>query len=63
MKSIETYSPRTLARALSIPHRTILAAIKTESLECIRLNRRVFVIRSEAAAKWFVSLSNKHNLS
>lgn len=61
MNHITNYSPRTLAAELGIPYRAILAAIKSGNLECIRINQRVFLIRSQAAAKWFCSLSNKHN--
>jgi hypothetical protein len=59
-RSLETYSPKALAKSLGLPYRTILAAIKSGALECARINQRVFVIRSEAAAKWFVSLSNRN---
>jgi hypothetical protein len=60
MRQITTYSPKSLADSLGVPYRTILHAIKSGSLECCRINSRVFVIRSEAAAKWFVSLSNRN---
>lgn len=59
--SIETYSPKTLSAAIGIPRRTILAAIKSGKLECAKANSRFFVIHSKAAAKWFNSLSNRHN--
>lgn len=57
-----TYRPKELSRFLGIPHRTILAAIRSGDLECCRVNKRLFVIRSEAAANWSVKHSNRTQL-
>ena len=60
-QSITTYSPRSLANAIGFPYKTVLAAISTGQLKCAKANKRVYRIRSEDAAKWFVSINKSDN--
>lgn len=59
--SIEMYSPQGLAAALGMPYRLILRAIKSGRLVCHKENSRVFFITARDAARWFNSLSDRHN--
>ena len=60
-RSIEIYTPLELSGALGMPYRLILRAIKTERLKCHKVNSRVFFITAPNAARWFNSLSDRHN--
>ena len=53
---LEIYRPKELAAKLGISRRSILDAIKSGELKAKKRNRRLFMIESREAAKWWVNL-------
>ena len=52
---ITTYAPSKAAALLGIPKSSILAAVKTGVLPCIRWNRRTYRITATDLAIWYAS--------
>ena len=52
---ITTYPPAQAAELLGIPKSSILAAVKSGVLPCIRWNRRTFRITATDLAIWYAS--------
>ena len=56
---ISTYPPAQAAELLGIPKSSILAAIKSGALPCIRYNRRCFRVTAVDLAAWYASAGGR----